>query len=89
MTLRAWRRLAGLALLGVAAVHLQQYLVALLISENGTLFGFSESGYRTVVWVAIAFESLTVVIATPVAVASLMRSAALTRPQPSPVTPPR
>ncbi|MGZ6669732.1 MAG: hypothetical protein ACXVH3_34215, partial [Solirubrobacteraceae bacterium] len=117
MTMRAARLLGALSILGVGAVHLQQYsgngystvptigtlfllnaisagvvgfglllplgrmlgrrrgnaavgvlalagvaiavgsLVALFISETGTLFGFSEGGYRSVIVIAIAVEA--------------------------------
>jgi hypothetical protein len=135
MTLRTMRRLGAIAILGVGAVHLQQYLgdgyrsiptigplfllnavssgvvgiglllpierllhdrgaeltsgllagaavaiaagslVALFISENGTLFGFSETGYRTVIVVAIVAEALAIVLLAPVAAVSLKRAA--------------
>jgi hypothetical protein len=134
MTFDTVRRLGGIAILGVGAVHLQQYLsgyqsihtigplfllnavssgvvgigllapierilhprgaelasgllagaalaiaagslVALFVSENGTLFGFSETGYRTVVVLAIIAEALTIVLLAPVAAVSLRRAA--------------
>jgi hypothetical protein len=50
-------------------------LVALFISENGTLFGFSETGYRTVIVLAIIAEALAVVLLAPVAGVSLKRAA--------------
>jgi multisubunit Na+/H+ antiporter MnhG subunit len=134
MTLETVRRLGAIAILGVGAVHLQQYLagyhsiptigplfllnavssgvvaigllapierilhprgteltsgllagaalaiaagslVALFVSENGTLFGFSETGYRTVVVLAIIAEALTIVLLAPVAAVSLKRAA--------------
>jgi hypothetical protein len=135
MTLATVRRLGAIAILGVGAVHLQQYLagyhsiptigplfllnavgsglvgigllapierilhhrgaeltrgllagaalaiaagslLALFISENGTLFGFSETGYRTVIVLAIIAEALSIVLLAPVAALSLKRSAA-------------
>lgn len=134
MTLATVRRLGAIALLGVGAVHLQQYLggyrsiptigplfllnaissglvgigllapierilhhrgaeltsgllagaalaiaagslLALFVSENGTLFGFSETGYRAVVVLAIIAEALAVVLLAPVAAVSLKRAA--------------
>ena len=134
MTMRAARLLGALSILGVGAVHLQQYsgngystvptigtlfllnaigagvvgiglllplnrmlgprrgnatvgilalagvaiavgsLVALFISETGTLFGFSEGGYRTVIDIAIAVEALAAVLLTPLAVVSIRRA---------------
>ena len=133
MTLRTVRRVGAIAILGVGAVHLQQYLsgyrsiptigtlfllnalssgivgigllaplerirdhrgaeltsgllagaalaiaagslVALFVSENGTLFGFSETGYRTVIVLAIIAETLTIVLLAPVAAVSLRRA---------------
>jgi hypothetical protein len=50
-------------------------LVALFVSENGTLFGFSETGYRTVIVLAIIAEALAVVLLAPVATVSLKRAA--------------
>ena len=50
-------------------------LVALFVSENGTLFGFSETGYRTVIVLAIIAEALAVVLLAPVAAVSLKRAA--------------
>ena len=136
MTMRAARLLGALSILGVGAVHLQQYssngystvptigtlfllnaisagvvgfalllplerllgrrrgdaavgilalagvaiavgsLVALFISETGTLFGFSEGGYRTVIDIAIAVEALATVSLTPVAAVSIRRALA-------------
>ena len=134
MTLRTMRRLGAIAILGIGAVHLQQYLggyrsiptigtlfllnavssgvvaigllapverilhqrraeltsgllagaglaiaagslVALFVSENGTLFGFSETGYRTVIVLAIIAEALAIVLLAPVAALSLKRAA--------------
>jgi hypothetical protein len=134
MTLRAARLLGALSVLGVGAVHLQQYangystvptigtlfllnaigagvvgfcllvplhrllddrranavvaalslaglaiavvsLVALFISETGTLFGFSEGGYRSVIVIAIAVEAMATVLLAPLAVVSIRRAA--------------
>lgn len=135
MIMRAARLLGALSILGVGAVHLQQYsqgystvptigtlfllnaisagvvgfglllplgrmldrrrgdaavgvlalagvgiavgsLIALFISETGTLFGFSEGGYRTVIDIAIAVEALATVLLTPVAAVSIRRALA-------------
>ena len=133
MTMRVARFLGALSILGVGAVHLQQYaangystvptigtlfllnaigagvvgfalllplesllgprksniavgvialagvgiavgsLVALFISESGTLFGFAEGGYRSVIVIAIAVEALATVLLAPVAAVSLRR----------------
>ncbi|HEY1508135.1 MAG TPA: hypothetical protein VGF93_03980 [Solirubrobacteraceae bacterium] len=134
MTLRAARLLGALSVLGVGAVHLQQYatgystvptigtlfllnaigagvvgfgllvpwqrllderrsnvavatlslaglaiavgsLIALFISESGTLFGFSEDGYRSVIVIAIAVEAAATVLLAPLAVISIRRAA--------------
>lgn len=136
MALRAARLLGALSILGVGAVHLQQYigngystvptigtlfllnaiaagvvgfallipferilgrqrggiavgvialagigiavgsLVALFISENGTLFGFSEVGYRPVIVLSIAVEAAAVMLLAPVATISIRRALA-------------
>jgi hypothetical protein len=135
MIMRAARLLGALSILGVGAVHLQQYsigystvptigtlfllnaisagvvgfglllplgrmldrrrgdaavgvlalagvgiavgsLIALFITETGTLFGFSEGGYRTVIDIAIAVEALATVLLTPVAAVSIRRALA-------------
>ena len=142
MTMRAARLLGALSILGVGAVHLQQYsagystvptigtlfllnaisagvvgfglllplerllgrrrgntavgilalagvaiavgsLVALFISEIGTLFGFSEGGFRTVIDIAIAVEALATVLLTPVAAVSIRRALARKPRRPS------
>lgn len=133
MVLRAARFIGALSILGVGAVHLQQYatgysaiptigtlfllnaisaglvgfgllfplqrtlgpsrgngavgvlalagvaialgsLVALFISEIGTLFGFSETGYRAPIVIAIAVEAVAAVLLTPLAVLSFRRA---------------
>ena len=136
MIMRAARLLGALSILGVGAVHLQQYsgngystvptigtlfllnaisagvvgfglllplermlgrrrgnaavgvlalagvaiavgsLVALFISETGTLFGFSEGGYRSVIVIAIVVEALATVLLTPLAAVSIRRALA-------------
>jgi hypothetical protein len=50
-------------------------LVALFVSENGTLFGFSETGYSTAIVLAIIAEALAIVLLAPVAAVSLKRAA--------------
>lgn len=50
-------------------------LVALFVSENGTLFGFSETGYGTAIVLAIIAEALAIVLLAPVAAVSLKRAA--------------
>jgi hypothetical protein len=50
-------------------------LVALFVSENGSLFGFSETGYGTAIVLAIIAEALAVVLLAPVAALSLKRAA--------------
>jgi hypothetical protein len=49
-------------------------LVALFISETGTLFGFSEDGYGTAVVIAIIAEVATVLLLTPIAAISIRRA---------------
>jgi hypothetical protein len=73
----------ALALAGVAIAV--GSLVALFISETGTLFGFSEGGYRTVIDIAIAVEALATVLLTPLAAVSIRR--ALARPAQRPRRP--
>ena len=49
-------------------------LIALFISESGTLFGFSEAGsYRTVIVDAIVVEAIATLILMPLAAVSLRR----------------
>jgi hypothetical protein len=50
-------------------------LIALFVSETGTLFGFSETGYGTPIVLAIIAEGLAVVLLTPVAAVCLRRAA--------------
>jgi hypothetical protein len=50
-------------------------LVALFVSENATLFGFSETGYRTAIVLAIIAEALAILLLAPVAAVSLKRAA--------------
>jgi hypothetical protein len=50
-------------------------LVALFISETGTLFGFSEyGGFRSVIVVAVATEAAATLILTPLAVFGIARA---------------
>jgi hypothetical protein len=51
-------------------------LVALYISETGTLFGFAEDGYGTAIVIAIVAEVATVLLLGPVAAVSLRRASA-------------
>jgi hypothetical protein len=60
----------GLLALGAVAIAVGS-LVALFISESGGLFGFSESGYRTAIVVAIVAEAATIALLVPVAVVNL------------------
>jgi hypothetical protein len=71
---RGGERVVGLLALGAVAIAVGS-LIALLIAETGTLFGFSEDGFRTAILIAIATEVATVVLLAPVAVANLVRSA--------------
>jgi hypothetical protein len=61
-----------LALAGVAVAV--GSLAALFISESGTLFGFTETGYRTPIVVAIVSEAAALALLGPVAVVSLGRA---------------
>jgi hypothetical protein len=64
-------------LLAVAGVAIAVgSLVALFVSENGSLFGFSETGYGTAIVLAIIAEALAVVLLAPVAALSLKRATA-------------
>jgi hypothetical protein len=69
-----------LALSGVAIAV--GSLIALFISETGTLFGFSEGGYRSVIIIAIAVEAVAALLLTPVAAASIRRALASTSQRP-------
>jgi MFS family permease len=62
----------GLLALGAVAIAAGS-LVGLFISESGGLFGFSESGYRAAIVVAIVAEAATIALLAPVAVLSLAR----------------
>jgi hypothetical protein len=60
----------GLLALGAVAIAVGS-LIALFISESGGLFGFSETGYRTAIVVAIVAEAATIALLLPVAVLNL------------------
>jgi hypothetical protein len=63
---------AAIGLLALGAVGIAVgALVALFISENASLFGFTESGYRAAVVVAIAAEAATIALLGPVATVHL------------------
>jgi hypothetical protein len=68
----------GLLSMGGLAIAVGS-LVALFISENTTLFGFSEAGYRAVIVLAIVVEAAAAVLLAPVAVLSLKRALAAGR----------
>ncbi|MFA1546652.1 hypothetical protein [Actinomadura chokoriensis] len=55
---RAPHALVALGGIGFAAGT----IIGLLISEVGTLFGFQESGYRTIIKLALGLESATIVV---------------------------
>jgi hypothetical protein len=75
--LGATRGNAAIGALAVAGVGIAVgSLVALFISESGTLFGFAEHGYRTVIVIAIAVEALAAVLLTPLAAVSIRRALA-------------
>ncbi len=64
-----------IAVLALAAVAIAVgSLVALFVSESGDLFGFTESGYRTPIVVAIVAEAAAVALLGPVATVSLVRA---------------
>jgi len=66
---------ATVGALAIAAVAMSAAaLVSLFISESGSLFGFSESGYRTPIVVAIAVEAAAILLLVPVAAVSLSRA---------------
>jgi hypothetical protein len=60
----------GLLALGAVAIAVGS-LAALFISESGGLFGFSESGYRAAIVVAIVAEAATIALLVPVALVNL------------------
>lgn len=55
---RAAHALVALGGIGFAAGT----IIGLMISETGTLFGFQETGYRTVIMVALGLESAAIVV---------------------------
>ena len=74
---------AAIALLAAGAVAIAVgALVALFISESGGLFGFTESGYRTAVVLAIIAESATILLLAPVLASTVGRAVGRER-QPS------
>jgi hypothetical protein len=70
---RPARAMVGMLALAAVAIAAGS-LLALLISESGSLFGFSESGYRTPIVVSIVAEAATIVLLAPVVVVSLSRT---------------
>ena len=65
---------AAIGALALAAVAIAiGSLVALFISETSTLFGFSDSGYRAPIVVAIIAEAATIALLGPVTTVSLAR----------------
>lgn len=73
----ARRANAAVAMLAMAAVAIAVgSLVALFISESGSLFGLSESGYRTPIVIAMVTEVATIALLGPVATVTLARAAA-------------
>jgi multisubunit Na+/H+ antiporter MnhG subunit len=67
-----WIGVFAVTAVGIAAGS----LIALFISESGSLFGFSESGYRTPIIVAIVAEAATILLLAPVAAMSVRRARA-------------
>ncbi len=63
-------------------------LVALFISETGTLFGFAEDGYGTAIVIAIVAEAATVLLLAPVAAISVRRASSDRGPRHARVTSP-
>jgi hypothetical protein len=55
-------------------------LIALLVSEQTTLFGFMESNYRPAILVALASEAAAAVVLALLAVSTLRASVRLQRP---------
>ena len=77
-TARLGRVVVGVLALGAVAIAAAS-LAALSVSESGSLFGFSESGFRTVIVVAIVAEAPTIVLLAPVAAVSLGQAFPTTR----------
>jgi hypothetical protein len=77
MPIERWlgERAVGLLASAGVAIGLGS-LIALLIAETSTLFGFSEGTLETVMWIAIVAEVAAVLMLTPVAVAKLVRGSA-------------
>lgn len=75
---------AAIALLSLAGLSIAiGSLIALFISENGGLFGFTESGYRAPVVVAIVAEAATITMLGPVAAAKIAHVMSRRRKKPS------
>jgi hypothetical protein len=73
--LEARKQPVAVATLAVGAVLIAiGSLIALFISENGSLFGFTESGYHAAVVAAIAVEAATIVLLGPVAAVAVARA---------------
>lgn len=69
-----YRADAAIALLALTAVAIAiGALVALFISESSSLFGFTESGYRLPVVVAIVAEAATIALLVPVVTVNVAR----------------
>jgi hypothetical protein len=66
--------LASALLAGAGLAIAAGSLVALFISENAALFGFSEIGYSTAIVLAIIAEAVAVVLLAPVAAVSFRRA---------------
>jgi hypothetical protein len=78
----------GMLALAAVAIAIGS-LVALFISESGGLFGFTESGYRAPIVVAIIAEAATIALLGPVATASLARAVSRRRDPTTPAHRPR
>jgi hypothetical protein len=69
--------LAIALLAGVGAAIALGSLVALFVSENGTLFGFHETGYRATIVAAIACEVATLMTTLPLVAVCLHNARSL------------
>lgn len=82
--LPARRRVPAVTLLaGLGVAIAIGSLIALLIAETSSLFGFSESGLRAAIVAAIAAEAAVVLLLGPVFVAGLRRMRSNRQAQPS------
>jgi hypothetical protein len=73
--LAARKARAAIALLAMGAVAIAVgSLAGLFISESGSLFGFTEHGYRAPIVVAIISEGATVLLLFPVAAIKLVQT---------------